>query len=148
LDKLVKGRWLIDTNGEVMFDPQTSGLINWRGQLLSISNRSAHPLQRMRFHPINKDNAQIQNMDMVIRVSEFVANGCFGAYLVNNPDLEALAVDPDDDKILYLVTEDASGNQLTECNCKRRLANSGSTGFPRLLLRLQLQKDNRVINRR
>jgi hypothetical protein len=144
-EQAVKGRWLIEADGEVMLDPQTSGLISWRGQLLSFSDRSAHPSQRMRFHPIAKENAQIQDVGMHIKVSESVASGCFATYLTDNPDLEALVNDPDDDNIFYLVTEDASSTQLTEGQCQQNFASTGSTDFPTLLLRLELQDDNSVL---
>jgi hypothetical protein len=142
---VVKGRWLTEANGEIMLDPQTSGLISWRGQLLSFSDRSAHPSQRMRIHPIDKGNAKISDLTMVIKLAESVAKGCFASYLSDNPDLEALVKDPDDDNILYLVTEDASSTHLAEGQCQQDFSNTGSTEFPTLLLRLQLQADNSVL---
>lgn len=141
----VKGRWLIDTHGDVMLDPQTSGLISWRGQLLSVSDRSAHPSQRMRLHPIDKENAKIRDLSMAITVSDSLADSCFDGYFSDNPDLEALVADPDDDSIFYLVTEDASSTRLAEGQCQQDFANTGSTDFPTLLLRLQLQQDNSVL---
>ncbi|MFT4994955.1 MAG: hypothetical protein ACI965_001997 [Paraglaciecola sp.] len=138
---VVQGRWVTEQDGQVMGDPQTSGLIKWRGNLLTLSDRSAHASQRLRLRKIEQASGRLQPGDMPMKLSERVASGCFAAYLSGNPDLEALAVDPDDDRVFYVATEDASSATLSEA-CQQQFAHSGSTHYPSLLIRLVLQADN------
>ena len=141
---LVQGRWVTEQDGKIMRDPQTSGLINWRGNLLTLSDRSAHLSQRLRLRKIESSSGQLLPGDMMMSMSEKVAASCFASYLGGNPDLEALAVDPANDRFIYLVTEDASYVTLSE-NCQRRFAETGSTKFPSLLVKLELQTDNNLV---
>jgi len=140
---VVQGRWVTEQDGQIMLDPQTSGLIKWRGNLLTLSDRSAHSSQRLRLRKIEQASGRLQPGDMHMKLSEHVASSCFAAYLSDNPDLEALAVDPDDDSIFYVATEDASSKTLSEA-CQQQFSPSGSTQYPSLLLRLALQADNSV----
>jgi hypothetical protein len=78
---------------------------------------------------------------MPMNLSEHVAQSCFASYLRDNPDLEALVVDPDDDRVFYVATEDASSETLSEA-CQQKFADTGSTEYPSLLIRLALQEDN------
>ena len=141
---LVKGRWVTEQNGQIMRDPQSSGLIHWRGQLLTLSDRSAHVSQRLRLRKIAQLSGRLQPGDMQMSLAEGLVSNCFAGYISANPDLEALAVDPDDDRVFYVATEDASSEILSEA-CQRKFANSGSTQFPSLLLRLVLQEDKSVV---
>ena len=104
----VNGRWIMEQDGQVMLNPQSSGLVKWRDGLLTLSDRSAHPSQRLRLRTISKDDALLSGPDFPMILSEELQTSCFAAYLTNNPDLEALTVDPDDDRVFYVVTEDAS----------------------------------------
>lgn len=141
---LVKGLWVTEQDGQTMRDPQTSGLLNWRGHLLTLSDRSAHSSQRLRIRKIELNTGRLQSGDLLMGLSERVAASCFAAYLGDNPDLEALAVDPLDDKVIYVATEDASYARLSE-DCQKKFANSGSTLYPSLLVRLELQADNSLL---
>lgn len=80
---------------------------------------------------------------MHMKLSEDLASSCFAAYLSSNPDLEALVVDPDDDRVFYVATEDASTEILSEA-CQQQFVHTGSTQYPSLLIRLELQQDNSV----
>lgn len=145
LPLISKGYWITEPDGEVMNDPQTSGLVLWRGQLVTLSDRSAHESQRLRLRKVDQLNAKLQSDDMPIRLSDRVKTSCFGTYLGDNPDLEALTVDPDDDSVFLVVTEDASGNKPLSEVCRQQYGNSGATEYPTLLLRLKLQTDNSVL---
>lgn len=140
----VKGKWLRHTDGTVMADPQPSGLTLWNDILLSVSDRSAIEHQRLRLHPIDPEKASLTGPQWPISLSEQVKDSCFAAYVGDNPDLEALVTDPDNDKVLITVTEDASRYPLTG-ECKNRYQNTGSTIFPTVLVRLELQDDMQLL---
>lgn len=141
----VYGRWVIESDGSVMLDPQPSGLKAWQGGLLMVSDRSAVPSQRLRLRKISIDNAQLKGPNLLMSLSTKLTQSCFADYISGNPDLEALAIDPNDDKVFYLVTEDASGADPMPAMCQQKYANTGSTHYPRLLIRLELQNENSVL---
>lgn len=140
----VNGHWVMEKDGQSMFNPQTSALAEWRGGLLTLSDRSADPSHRLKLRPINPKNAELTGSDLLMVLSEQVQNSCFAEYVSNNPDLEALAVDPDDDKVFYIVTEDGSYAEPLSAECQQQYVNSGSTLFPTLLIRLELQSEYTV----
>ncbi len=140
----VSGLWLTEKSGQTIYNPQTSGLVKWREQLLTLSDRSADPQHRLKLRTINKHNANLVGPDWPMQAAEQLANSCFIDYLSDNPDLEALTVDPDDDKVFYLVTEDASYAQPMSAECQQKYANSGATGYPSLLVRLELQNNEQL----
>ena len=141
----VNGHWIMEPNGQVMLDPQPSGLVKWRDGLLTLSDRSAHPSQRLRLRTISPDDALLSGPDFPMILSEELQASCFAAYISDNPDLEALVVDPDDDKVFYVVTEDASYADPMSDDCQQKYLNSGSTHYPTLLVRLELQANNTVL---
>lgn len=144
-DKLAaKSYWVVDQNGEVLVDPQTSGLAMWRGQLVSIADGSAKKNYRMRLLPIDPATNKLAQEQHPIRVAESLKDSCFGEYLKDKPDLEALVVDPDDDTVMITVTEDASRITLSDA-CLQKYQDTGSTQFPTLIVRLKLQADNSLI---
>lgn len=138
------GHWIMEQNGQVMLNPQTSGLVAWRGGLLTLSDRSADPSQRLRLRTIFKDNALLGADDFPMVLSEALQTSCFAAYITDNPDLEALVVDPDDDRVFYIATEDASYADPMPERCQQKYLGSGSTNYPTLLVRLELQ-DNKTV---
>jgi hypothetical protein len=139
------GHWIMEQDGQVMLNPQTSGLVKWRDGLLTLSDRSAHPSQRLRLRTITKDDALLSGPDLPMMLSEKLQTSCFAAYISNNPDLEALVVDPDDDNVFYVVTEDASYAAPMSEVCQQKHLNSGSTIHPTLLVRLELQVNNTAL---
>jgi hypothetical protein len=139
------GHWIMEQDGQVMLNPQTSGLVKWRDGLLTLSDRSAHPSQRLRLRTISKDDALLSGPDLPMMLSEKLQTSCFAAYISDNPDLEALVVDPDDDNIFYVVTEDASYAAPMSDVCQQKYLNSGSTTHPTLLVRLELQGNNTAL---
>jgi hypothetical protein len=141
----VYGHWIMEQDGQVMLNPQTSGLVKWRDGLLTLSDRSAHPSQRLRLRTISKDDALLIGPDLSMVLSEKLQTSCFAAYISDNPDLEALVVDPDDDNVFYVVTEDASYAAPMSEVCQQKHINSGSTIHPTLLVRLELQASNTVL---
>jgi hypothetical protein len=141
----VNGHWIMEQDGQVMLNPQTSGLVKWRDGLLTLSDRSADPSQRLRLRPISQDTALLSGPDLPMILSEELQKNCFAAYISDNPDLEALAVDPDDDKVFYVVTEDGSYAAPMSEACQQKYLNSGSTNFPTLLVRLELQANATVL---
>lgn len=141
----LKGQWLMESNGKVMMDPQTSGLKAWRGKLLSVSDGSAHKSQILQLHLIDPASASVAPKGFPMSLSDKVANSCFGPYLADTPDLEALAVDPDDDSVFIVATEDGRRGGSYSDACKQSFKNTGSTEFPSLLVRLKLQDDKTLI---
>ncbi len=142
----LKSYWLQEADGATMLDPQTSGLASWRGgSLLTIADGSADESQIRRIIRIDPQSNKIVGPKIPIELSAPVKQTCFGPYLEGNPDLEALAVDPYDDSILYSVTEDASRHPFTQ-DCINKYANSGSTEFPTVLVRIKLQGDKAILD--
>ncbi|MFT6777345.1 MAG: hypothetical protein ACJAV1_001262 [Paraglaciecola sp.] len=139
------GHWVTEQNGHVMLNPQTSGLAKWRGGLLTLSDRSAHSSQRLRLRTISENDALLSGPDLSMILSDALQKSCFASYISGNPDLEALVVDPDDDRIFYVVTEDASYAKPMSKKCQQKYINSGSTKYPTLLVRLELQTNNTVL---
>lgn len=138
------GHWIKEPSGEIMLDPQPSGLTYWRGKLLTLSDRSAHTSQRLRLRAISQENATLTGPDMQMVLSAQAEESCFADYVSGNPDLEALTVDPDDDNVFYVVTEDASKAAAMSAQCQQKYKNTGSTNYPSLLLRLEMQSDTQV----
>ena len=141
----VNGHWIMEQNGQVMRNPQSSGLVKWRDGLMTLSDRSADPEQRLRLRTISKENALLGATDFPMVLSEELQNSCFAAYITDNPDLEALTVDPEDDRVFYVVTEDASYADPMSEACQQKYLDSGSTNYPTLLVRLELQTNNIVL---
>lgn len=141
----VNGYWLTDANDQVMLDPQTSGLAKWRGGLVSISDGSAKPINRLKILSIDplKANVSIPQQDFVM--SQLVKASCFADYLAVQPDFEALVIDPDNDDVFILVTEDASRTGTLTGSCAVRFANTGSTDYPTLLVRVELMSDGQHV---
>ena len=141
----VNGHWIMEQDGQVMLNPQTSGLVKWRNGLLTLSDRSAHPSQRLRLRTISEVDALLSGPDFPMMLSETLQASCFAAYISDNPDLEALVVDPDDDNVFYVVTEDASYADPMSDVCQQSYQNSGSTNYPTLLVRLELQANSTAL---
>ena len=141
----INGHWVKEQNGQTMLNPQTSGLVRWRDGLLTLSDRSADPSQRLRLRSISKNDALLSGPDLPMVLSEALLTSCFAAYISDNPDLEALAVDPDNDSVFYVVTEDASYAEPMSEACQQKYLNSGSTNYPTLLVRLELQANNTAL---
>ncbi len=141
----VNGHWITEKNGQVMLNPQTSGLVKWRDGLLTLSDRSADPSQRLRLRSITKNGSLLNGPDFLMILSEELKTSCFADYISDNPDLEALAVDPDDERVFYVVTEDASYADPMSEACQEKYENTGSTDYPTLLVRLELQTNNTLL---
>ncbi|MFC3093648.1 hypothetical protein DRW07_09225 [Alteromonas sediminis] len=141
---LLVGKWIRESDGTVMPDPQTSGLAHWRGQLLSLSDGSATESQRRRIHFIDPDSAYLAPKTNTIKMASRVRRSCFAQYLSDQPDLEALVVDPDDDTVMYMVTEDATRTGALSSRCQQRFAQTGSTAYPTLLVRLKVNENSDV----
>ncbi|MFB0912091.1 MAG: hypothetical protein QMA97_02750 [Glaciecola sp.] len=136
------GSWIIDVYGDVMFDPQTSGLKYDNGYLYSLSDASADASQILRLHQISLSNSQIIKKIGPTIFSERVKSSCFYNYLANKPDYEGLAPIRGEDGAWIFVTEDASrSTQLTKA-CQKTYTKTGSTVYPTLLVRLQVKDEN------
>lgn len=140
----LKGKWLVEESGHTMLDPQTSALKLWRGKLLSLSDRSAHMSQQKQLHIIDPDSAVVAQESLVMTYSSHVKDSCFYPYLADKPDYEALAIDPNNDNVFVIVTEDArNGVQLSKA-CQQRFNKTGSTKYPSLIVRLELDNKNNL----
>ncbi|MCW8092673.1 hypothetical protein [Alteromonas sp. ASW11-130] len=140
----VKGQWIKEADGTLMQDPQPSGLGSWNGQLVTISDGSAIPEQRRRLHVINPATAQLKTKASVFNTGYYVRRGCFANYLMDEPDYEALVVDPSNPKVFFTVTEDATRTGALSAKCQQRYENTGSTDYPTLLVRLEMQEDGNI----
>lgn len=139
-EQALMGQWIRDQQSQPLKDPQSSGL-TWRhDELIMISDQSADPSMRMKLFRINPATGQLNTAPVEISLSEEVRASCFGDYLANSPDLESLTWDRIDDQTLITVTEDASRAQLSPA-CARRYAQTNSTQYPTLLLKISLDAD-------
>ncbi|WP_338518765.1 hypothetical protein [Alteromonas gracilis] len=138
------GEWITDNNGKVMFDPQTSGLVVLDGQLVTIADASADATQQLKLHTINPSNAKLTASSASFSFSNSVRRSCFYTYLSEQPDLEALAVDPRDPTVIYTVTEDATRTGALSPRCESKYEATGSTDYPTLLVKLKLKGEGKV----
>lgn len=136
----MKTTWVRDVDESIVVNPQTSALAVWRGELVSIADGSAEKSHQLRLLSISPQQSRFSRKGVAITQSQAVSNGCFADYLSYGPDLEALVVDPDDDNVFITVTEDAYHFRLSG-ECERLYGNTGSTAYPTLLLRVELQAD-------
>lgn len=136
------GTWIIDLDSGVMIDPQTSGLKYDKGYLYSLSDASAHSSQVKRLHKILPDESQIVNKFGPTQFSDSVKNSCFYDYLNDKPDYEGLAPISGEEGAWIFVTEDASRSAQLSETCQQQFANTGSTLYPTLLVRLQLDGES------
>jgi len=138
------GTWIKDREGKIMLDPQTSGLINVNGQLVTIADGSAVEMQQRKLHTITPSNAELVASSNVFSMASRVSRSCFSSYLKNAPDFEALATDPFDNTVFYTVTEDATRTGALSPRCEKAYENTGSTDYPTLLVRLKLGEDGNI----
>jgi hypothetical protein len=140
----VYGHWIAEPDGSVMLDPQPSGLVKWRDKLVTLSDRSAIESQRLRLRTIVPATAALSDGGMKMELSPAVEQSCFGRYVGNNPDLESLVVDPDDDSVFYMITEDATYADAMTQSCQQKYQDTGSSAYPNLLVRLLVNNDQKV----
>ncbi|MBQ4831060.1 hypothetical protein J8L84_17425 [Alteromonas sp. MMG017] len=138
------GRWISTDTSDVMQDPQTSGLIEIDGQLVTIADGSAAFEQQRKLHFLNKDTATLTNSSNAFKLATRVRRSCFSDYLTNAPDLEALASDPSNPNVIYTVTEDATRTGTLSTRCEKKYQNTGSTDYPTLLVRLERDEKDSV----
>ncbi|NMH61443.1 hypothetical protein [Alteromonas ponticola] len=140
----LNGRWITEADGSLMRDPQPSGLVHWEGKLVTISDGSALEEQRRRLHIIDPKTAQLDAKAPVFNTGYHVRRDCFANYLMDEPDYEALVVDPNNSNVFYTVTEDATRTGALTPRCQQRYENTGSTDYPTLLVRLERQTDGQI----
>ena len=138
------GRWISTDTSDVIQDPQTSGLIEINGQLVTIADGSAAFEQQRKLHFIDKDTATLTTSSNAFKLATRVRRSCFSDYLTNAPDLEALASDPRNPNVIYTVTEDATRTGTLSTRCEKKYQDTGSTDYPTLLVRLERDEDNTV----
>ena len=132
------GEWIVDLDGDVMLNPQTSGLKFYAGALYSLSDASAHESQILKLHQISMSDSHVVKKFGPTEFSDAVKNSCFYSYLSKEPDYEALVPIPDEPEAWIFVTEDASRSEPLSDACQQQYAQSGSTFYPTLVVRLQL----------
>lgn len=138
------GEWIVDAEGNVMFDPQTSGLVLLDGMLTTIADASAESSQQLKLHMINPSDSRLVSSTPRFHFASSVRRSCFYNYLNDQPDLEALAVDPRNPDVIYTVTEDATRTGALSTRCEAKFAETGSTDYPTLLVKLTRLDDGRV----
>ena len=121
------GQWITDDSGKVMFDPQTSGLVVLEGQLITIADASADITQQLKLHTINPSTFKLAHSSDRFSFSREVRRSCFFDYLNDQPDLEALAVDPRNPNVIYTVTEDATRTGALSTRCESKYEKTETT---------------------
>ncbi|MEW9799626.1 hypothetical protein [Alteromonas sp. CYL-A6] len=146
-DNVVKamGLWITDVSGNVMPDPQTSGLTAVGQTLYTLSDGSAAEHMQRKLHAIDTASAVYQSDDTAFAMASRVRRSCFSGYLQDEPDLEALVVDPQNPDVFYTVTEDATRTGALSMRCQSRFENTGSTDYPTLLVRLERQQSGNMM---
>ena len=99
---------------------------------------------RLQLLPIDPATAKLADETIALVQSDAVKNGCFSRYLAYKPDLEAVAIYPDNDKVFVIATEDAHHYSL-KGDCLKKYGNTGSTEYPTLLLRAELVADDKAL---
>ena len=135
----VAGIWITDLEGQTIADPQSSGFTYRHNELLHLGDNSAAEPMRNKLLRINPKTAQLNAAPVPITVAETVLKGCFGDLFASYPDFESLTWDRVNDTVLISVTEDSSFVSLTP-ECQARYANTYSTDFPTLLVKIQTDK--------
>lgn len=143
LNEPLVGTWIIDIDGEVMLDPQTSGLKYADGYLYTLSDASADESQLLRLHQVSLESSQIIKKFGPTEYNQTVQDSCFFNYLSNRPDYEGLV--PISAGVWVFVTEDASRSEPLSAACQETYAETGSTVFPTLVVRLVLEGDQLII---
>ena len=133
----LSGDWILEPDGSSMLDPQTSGLTFHQGQLYSISDGSAHESQIQRLHKIDPQTGAIIGRVGPIQLSPALETSCFVSYLSGRPDYEAIVSIPNEENAWLLVTEDATRSGEFSEACQKRFANTGSTKYPTLLVKIE-----------
>lgn len=141
----VDGYWLKDSQGQVMVDPQTSGLAKWRGGLITIADGSADPVNRLKIINIDPQHNRFSLPASRFSMSPKVKASCFAEYLLVEPDFEALVVDPSDQNVVFLVTEDARRTGFLSADCQAKFAQTGSTEYPTLLVRVEIGSNGSAV---
>lgn len=135
----LSGQWLTDLHGQSLVDPQSSGL-TWRhGELIHLGDNSAALPMRNVLLKVNPATGQLTAAPLKLTVAASLSNGCFGELLAGYPDWESLTWDRQDDTTLITVTEDSSSYQLSP-ECARRYAETHSTPYPTLLVKIKTDK--------
>lgn len=142
-EPVLAGKWILEADGSVMLDPQTSGLTHRNGMLYSISDGSALQSQRLQIHEINPVTATLSAKADAMSMAGRVRRSCFAQYLSDEPDLEALVADPVQPGVFYTVTEDATRSGALSDSCQQRYESTGSTDYPTLLVRIESESDGR-----
>ncbi|MDC8832281.1 hypothetical protein [Alteromonas gilva] len=140
-ESLLTGQWIMEAEGGVMLDPQTSGLTHYNGLLYSISDASAMASQQRRLHAIDPVTATLAPKPDEMNMASRVRRSCFSQYLNDEPDLEALVADHSEPGVFYTVTEDATRTGALSDRCQQRFEATGSTDYPTLLVRIEQHSD-------
>lgn len=135
----VAGKWILDQQQQTLNDSQSSGLTFRHGELIHLGDRSASPELRNKLLRINPATAQLLAAPIPLTVHQALHNSCFAELLHDNPDWESLDWDRKDDTTLIAVTEDSSKFSLSE-ECARRYADTHSTVYPTLLVKIKTDK--------
>lgn len=136
------GQWLVDEDGQLLLDPQPSGLTFWQDRLVMISDASAADAQIKQLHFFDPSTGKRAFASPQYTIAENLATQCFSQYLQTKPDLEALIKDPHNPNGFITVTEDASVlGELSEA-CQQQFNATHSTEYPTVLVRLDWDGDN------
>lgn len=134
--QVLAGTWLLDKDGTVMLDPQTSGLKFQNGFLYTLSDGSAHQSQIRRLHQIDVQQSRVVKKWGPTTFSEAVKQSCFYEYLNSRPDYEGLVAVPQQPDTWIWVTEDATRSKPLNTECALKYADTHSTQYPTLLVKL------------
>lgn len=135
----LRGQWLSDHDGQILIDPQSSGLTLRHGELIHLGDNSAALPMRNVLLKINPQTGQLSAPPIKITLAESLKKSCFASLLTDYPDWESLTWDRQDDTTLITVTEDSSGYTLSP-ECASRYVDTYSTPYPTLLVKISIDK--------
>ncbi|MFT6267750.1 MAG: hypothetical protein ACJAVV_000549 [Alphaproteobacteria bacterium] len=136
------GKWLTESDGLLMQDPQTSGLTFMGDDIYSVSDASALNHHVRRLHVIDKNTGVVKEKLGPIEISPHILGAsCFADYLNKNPDYEALVAIPNKPNQWIAVTEDGTRGQKIEGDCFNSFTNNNFTRYPALIVKLELIND-------
>lgn len=142
----VVGKWLTESDGKYMQDPQTSGLTFMGDDLYSVSDASAKSQHLRRLHVVNKVTAKVTQKLGPIRLAPHITDtSCFAKHLNNRPDYEAIVAIPNTKNQWLMVTEDGTRGDKIQGECFTAFSNSHFTVYPALIVKLELVNDTLML---
>jgi hypothetical protein len=142
----VVGKWLSESDGQAMHNPQTSGLTFTGNKIYSVSDASAANHQQRRLHVIDQDTGKLSHkLGPIILSPQILSASCFADYLNGKPDYEALVAIPNTVNQWLLVTEDGTRGTKIKGECFEKFTHNNFTRYPALIVKIELISDSLIL---